>query len=272
MTEITKGSAERVNNIKAFALDMDGTVYLGRRLLPGTPPFLKACADRGIPYVFLTNNSSKSCAEYVNKLNGMGIEADLSRVMTSGEAAIRYLHREYPGKRVYLLATPSYEQEVREAGIELAKGRADADLAVLAFDMTLTYERLVNLCDIVRDKKPFIATHPDNNCPVDGGYVPDVGAMLALVRTSTGRDPDFIVGKPSRLMIQALCEKLGLPSADIAYCGDRLYTDIRMAVDSGMVATLVLSGETTMDDVDASALKPDIIFDDLGEIASLLNR
>jgi len=270
MIEVTKGAAERVRKIKAFALDMDGTVYLGKRLLPGTPPFLRMCADRGIPYVFLTNNSSKSCAEYVKKLNGMGIDADLSKVMTSGEAAIRYLHHEYPGRRVYLCATPSYEQEVREAGIELARGRADADVAVLAFDMTLTFQRLVDLCDIVRDGKPFIATHPDNNCPVDGGYIPDVGAMLALVKTSTGRDPDFIVGKPSRLMIRALCEKLGLEAADIAYCGDRLYTDIRMAVDSGMVATLVLSGETTLADVEASPYKPDIIFEDLGEIAAMM--
>lgn len=270
MIEITKGAADRIRNIKAFALDMDGTVYLGKRLLAGTPPFLDACTAGGVPYVFLTNNSSKSCAEYVQKLQGMGIDADLDKVMTSGEAAIRYLHREYPGRRVYLLATPSYEQEVREAGIGLAKGRADADLAVLAFDMTLTYEKLVNLCDIVRDGKPFIATHPDNNCPVDGGYIPDVGAMLALVKTSTGRDPDFVVGKPSRLMISALCEKLGLEAADIAYCGDRLYTDIRMAVDSGMVATLVLSGETTIADVEQSELKPDIIFEDLGEIAELI--
>lgn len=270
MIELAKGAAERIKNIKAFALDMDGTVYLGKRLLPGTPPFLQMCRDRGIPYVFLTNNSSKSCADYVKKLKGMGIDADLSNVMTSGDATIRYLHSEYPGRRVYLCATPSFEQEVREAGIELARGRADADLAVLAFDMTLTFQRLVDLCDIVRDGKPFIATHPDNNCPVEGGYIPDVGAMLALVKTSTGRDPDFIVGKPSRLMIKALCEKLGLDAADIAYCGDRLYTDIRMAVDSGMVATLVLSGETTMADVAVSDLKPDIIFDDLGEIAATM--
>ncbi|HNZ04381.1 MAG TPA: HAD-IIA family hydrolase [Myxococcota bacterium] len=270
MKELSKGAADRIRKIKAFALDMDGTVYLGGRLLPGTPPFLKMCAERGIPHVFLTNNSSKSCAEYVKKLNGMGIAADLSSVMTSGEAAIRYLHREYPGRTVYLCATPSFEQEVREAGIPLARGRADADMAVLAFDTTLTYQRLVDLCDIVRDGKPFVATHPDNNCPVDGGYIPDVGAMLALVRTSTGRDPDFVVGKPSRLMIGALCDKLGLQAADIAYCGDRLYTDIRMAVDSGMVATLVLSGETTLDDVAASELKPDIIFDDLGEIAEFM--
>lgn len=271
MTEVKSGSIKRIKNIKAFALDMDGTVYLGKRLLPGTPPFLNTCRAQGIPYVFLTNNSSKSCADYVKKLNGMGIDADLSNVMTSGDATIRYLKDEYPGRRVYLCATPSYEQEVREAGIDLATGRADADMAVLAFDMTLTFARLVDLCDIVRDGKPFVATHPDNNCPVEGGYIPDVGAMLALVKTSTGRDPDFIVGKPSRLMIRALCGKLGLQAADIAYCGDRLYTDIRMAVDSGMVATLVLSGETTMADVAASELKPDIIFDDLGEIAALLN-
>ena len=164
----------------------------------------------------------------------------------------------------------SFAQEVREARIELARVWADAGLAVLAVYMTLTFQRLTDLGDIVRDGKQFSATHPYNNCPVEGGYIPDVGAMLALVKTSTGRDPDFIVGKPSRLMIKALCEKLGLDAADIAYCGDRLYTDIRMAVDSGMVATLVLSGETTMADVAVSDLKPDIIFDDLGEIAATM--
>ena len=190
--------------------------------------------------------------------------------MTSGEATIRYLHREHPGRRVYLVATPSYEQEVREGGVPLATGREDADLAVLAFDTGLTFQKLVVLCDIVRDGKPFVATHPDFNCPVDGGYIPDVGSFLALVHASTGRRPDAVIGKPGRLMVTALCERWDLPAERIAYVGDRLYTDVAMARESGMLGVLVLSGETTLADLDGSPHQPDLVVDGLAELETLI--
>ena len=271
MIETTPGALDRLRQIGAYALDMDGTTYLGGRLLPGAGAFVGLMLAQGIPFTFLTNNSSKSRAEYGRKLTALGLPCGEERVMTSGEATIRYLLRERPGQRVYLAATPSFEAEVREAGIVLADGRADADLAVLGYDTTLTFERLVTLCDLVRDGKALVATHPDVNCPVEGGYWPDVGAFLALIERSTGRGADLVVGKPGPLMVTALCERMGLPAADIAYVGDRLYTDVAMARRSGMLAVLVLSGETTRADLDGTPEPPDLVVGGLDELAGLVS-
>jgi len=270
MIETTPGALERLNGIGAFAMDMDGTVYLGGRLLPGADEFVRRLRERGTPYAFMTNNSSKSRAEYGRKLLALGLPCGENDVMTSGEATIRYLLRERPGQRVYLSATPSFEAEVRAAGIPLAEGRHDADLGVLGYDTTLTFARLVVLCDLLRDGKPLIATHPDVNCPVEGGYWPDVGSFLALIRASTGRGPDAIIGKPGALMVTALSERVGMPPARIAYIGDRLYTDVAMARSSGMLAVLVLSGETRLEDLqDPRAEQPDLVVRGLDELAEL---
>ena len=270
MIELTPGSINRLHATKAFALDMDGTTYLGGRLLPGAREFVELMVNRSIPYTFLTNNSSKSRSDYGLKLNSMGLPCGIDSVMTSGEATIRYLLREKPGQRVYLASTPSYRAEVDAAGIQLAQGRDDADLAVLAYDTTLTFERLVVLCDLVRDKKMLVATHPDVNCPVEGGYWPDVGSFLALIQKSTGHGADLVIGKPGLMMVQALCERVGCQASQIAYVGDRLYTDVAMARRSGMLAVLVLSGETTMADLDGATEPPDLVADGLAELASLL--
>lgn len=270
MIEKTPGALRRLHEVGAFALDMDGTVYLGARVLPGAHDFVARCRQDGIPFAMLTNNSSKSRREYGEKLARMGLDVGEDGVMTSGEATIRYLHREHPGRRVYLVATPSYQTEVLEGGVTLAAGRSDADVAVLAFDTGLTFEILVVLCDLVRDGKPFIATHPDFNCPVDGGYIPDVGSFLALVQASTGRRPDVIIGKPGRMMVAALCERWNLPAERIAYVGDRLYTDIAMAADSGMLGILVLSGETSLADLEGSPHQPDLVVEGLAELVELL--
>ncbi len=270
MIENTPGALARLADVGAFALDMDGTVYLGGRLLPGAGDFVKRCRAAKIPFAMLTNTSSKSRREYGEKLARLGLPVGEDGVMTSGEATIRYLHRVHPGRRVYLVATPSYEAEVRDAGVPLASGRTDADLVVLAFDTGLTFEKLVVLCDVVRDGKPLIATHPDFNCPVDGGYIPDVGSFLALVEASTGTRPDAVIGKPNRLMVKALCERWDLPADRIAYVGDRLYTDIAMARDSGMLGILVLSGETSLKDLKGSPHQPDLVVEGLAELVGLL--
>lgn len=269
MVEQKSGSIARLRRIKAVALDMDGTVYLGGRLLPGAREFVDWYRGMGIPVVFLTNNSSKSRAEYHEKLTRLGLDVGFDQVMTSGEATIRFLHRDFPGQRVYLVATQSFTDEAIEAGVPLAQGYDDAEMAVLAFDTSLTFEKLTILCDLVRAGKPFIATHPDLNCPVDGGYIPDVGSMLALVKASTGRAPDRIVGKPDQLMITALCEKLGVTASNIVYIGDRLYTDVAMAVKSGMLSVLVLSGETALCDIAGSDFQPDLIYDGLNEMVAM---
>ncbi|HOU54672.1 MAG TPA: HAD-IIA family hydrolase [Myxococcota bacterium] len=270
MIERTAGALERLRHTDGFALDMDGTTYLGGRLLPGARDFVDLCLARGLPFVFLTNNSSRSREEYGQKIRGMGLPVGADHVMTSGEAAIAYLHRERPGQRVLLFATPSFRQEVVQAGVPLADRIDEADLVLLAYDTTMDFARLVRLCDAVRAGLPLVATHPDVNCPVEGGYWPDVGAFLALVERSTGRGADLVIGKPETRMAQAVSERLGRPLARLAYIGDRLYTDVAMARRSGMLAVLVLSGETSLADLESVTEGPDLVFRDLQEVADLL--
>jgi len=269
MIEWNPGAFDRLETVRAFAFDMDGTTYLGDRVLPGVPEFLAYLDDRGIPYVFLTNNSSKSRREYRAKLTRLGLPVREDAVMTSGEATLRYLKRERPGAGVYLVATPSFEEEAVEFGVRMVQP-AEAEVAVLAYDTGLTFRKLRDLCDLVRRGLPFVATHPDVNCPVDGGYMPDVGAFLAAIEKSAGRVPDLIVGKPYPLMIAALCERLALPAARIAYVGDRLYTDVAMAHRTGMLGALVLTGETKLSDLDGSEVRPDLVADDMADLHRVL--
>lgn len=257
-----------LEHVRCFLLDMDGTFYLGEALLPGALDFIDVLRRQGRDFLFLTNNSSRSQDDYAAKITRLGLPVDRSRIFTSGEATARYLRSAAPEAHVALFGPPSLHAEFREHGVELEP--AQPTHIVLGFDTTLTYASLWRLCDLVRSGLPFIATHADFNCPTPGGYMPDVGAMLALVKASTGRDPDLVVGKPNRMFVEAAAAKLGLPVPALAMVGDRLYTDIALGKTSGITTLLVLSGESSAEDLPASEHKPDFVFADLAAVAAYL--
>ncbi|MBN2047326.1 MAG: HAD-IIA family hydrolase [Anaerolineaceae bacterium] len=257
-----------LNEIQCFLLDMDGTIYLGDELLPGALDFLDTLKAQGKSFLFLTNNSSKNRYQYVEKLSKLGIEVEPDEVFTSGEATALYLLSEHPGAKLYVVGTPGLEEEFRSRGFILTDD--NPDLAVLGFDTTLTYEKLWKLCDFVREGKPYIATHPDNNCPTLTGFMPDIGAMIALVEVSAERRPDLIVGKPNRLIVEAAAQKMGIPIESIAMVGDRLYTDIALGRTAGITTVLVLSGETHLEDLEGSPNQPTVTFNHIGELSNWL--
>jgi 4-nitrophenyl phosphatase len=259
---------ERLAQARGFLLDMDGTFYLGDRLLAGALRFVEVLGKQQKDFLFLTNNSSKHRRQYAEKISRLGLPIPETKILTSGEATARYLQRAHQGANVFLVGTPALEDEFKGQGIRLA---AEApDLVVLGFDTTLTYNRLWRLCDLVRAGLPYIATHADFNCPTEAGYMPDVGSMIALVRASTGREPDLVVGKPNRMIVEAAAEKMGLPTQTLAMIGDRLYTDIALGQTSGIPTVLVLSGETRRADLADSPFKPDYVFDDLAAVSEWL--
>jgi 4-nitrophenyl phosphatase/NagD protein len=247
---------------------MDGTIYLGDKLLPGVPGFLGDLDKIKIPYYFLTNNSSRSKADYVEKFNRLGLKVSDEKIFTSGEATAIYLKKHGGGERVFLVGTPSLEKEFMGHGFQLVQD--EPDYAVLGFDTTLTYEKLWKLCDFARAGIPYIATHPDINCPTESGFMPDIGAVIAFVETATGRKPDVIVGKPHPPIVEAIVEKTGYTVHQIAMVGDRLYTDIAMGV-TGITTVLVLSGETRESDLENSEYKPDYVVKDIGELRKIYN-
>lgn len=258
---------ELLAKIRCFLLDLDGTFYLGDRLLPGALDFMDVLEDRGVDFIFLTNNSSRHRREYAEKLRSLGLDISDERIFTSGEATTQYISRKQPGANVFIVGTPALEETFESFGFELTD--ENPDFIILGFDTTLTYEKLWRLCDFVREGIPYIATHHDLNCPTDVGYMPDIGAIIAFVEASTSRLPDVIVGKPHRPMVEALELKAGVPVEAMCMVGDRLYTDIALGAQ-GLATIMVLTGEASREDLRDSEVQPDLVVENLGELAALL--
>jgi len=247
---------ERLKDIRCFLLDMDGTFYLGDRLLEGSLDFIHALEEKGISYLFLTNNSSKSASHYVQKLKRMGLETD--RVLTSGQATAYYLTQHFGDTPIYLLGNDILKDEMRAMGVNIVEENAQA--VCIGYDTSFTYKKMCILCDYVRKGLPYIATHPDFNCPVDSetGFEPDIGAIIAYVEASTGRRPDAIIGKPNRFIVDAALARTGSKAEETCMVGDRLYTDIATGLNFGMLSMLVMTGEATEEDLKTTPFIPDV--------------
>jgi 4-nitrophenyl phosphatase len=246
---------------------MDGTFYLGDRPIERSLEFIDTLLQSGREFLFLTNNSSKHKGILAEKLRCMGLSISDEAVFTSGEATAIYLKDIRPGARIYVVGTPALEEEFVSHGFVLED--QDPDFVVLGFDTTLTYAKLWKLCDFVREGRPYLATHPDFNCPIEGGWMPDIGGMIAFVKACTGVEP-LVIGKPHAAIIAALTTKTSMDRSCMAMVGDRLYTDIRLGQNAGILSILVMSGETTQADLELSDIQPDFVFDNLGGIADAL--
>lgn len=253
-----------------FLLDMDGTIYLGESLIEGAREFLDLLERQGKSYCFLTNNSSKSAGAYLDKLRYFGIEAERKNLAISTDVLIYYLQKRTPGASLYPVGTGEFERELTGAGFTLVhqyREHHPVDYVVVGFDTTLNYQKLFDATRYVREGVPYIATHPDLNCPLEGGiYMPDCGAIIAFIEASTGIQPAEIAGKPNPLVIDYLAESRGLEKSKMAIVGDRLYTDIQLGENSKITSILVLSGESTREDAETGAIKPDHIFDSIKEL------
>ena len=258
-----------LTKIKCFLVDMDGTIYVGNSLLPGAKEWFDLLREKDLEYYILTNNSSRSRVEYTRKLKRLGLDVPEERIFTSGEATAMYLRKSNPDASLYVIGTPPLIMEFERHGFTVTENNPDA--VVLGFDTTLTYEKIWKLSDFLVAGKPYIATHPDINCPLEKGFKPDIGAMIEMMAASTGRYPDVIVGKPNAPIVNALAEKTGFPLEAHCMVGDRLYTDIALG-KWGITTTLVLSGETKREDLLDSPFKPDFVVTDISEMAGLLRK
>ncbi len=253
-----------LSGIKCFLLDMDGTFYLGDRIIPGCLEFIEKVVSSNRDYLFLTNNSSHNAPFYVKRLAKMGLEVTRDKILTSGEAACDFLTSAYPGKRVYCLGNEFLLEELVQAGITVDE--SSPEVVLIGFDTTLDYKKMCAVCDFVRSGLPYIATHPDFNCPTETGFAPDIGAIMAFIEASAGRRPELIVGKPNPGIVEAAQLRTGLAASRMAMVGDRLYTDIETGLRSGMLSILVMSGETTEEMLRNSSTVPDLKYGRLADI------
>lgn len=257
----------KLSNIRLFLLDMDGTFYLDSTPLPGALEFLQALREKQVPFAFLTNNSSRGRAAYFEKLSKIGVTLSEQELLTSADATLFYLAEHRFSKDLLLIGTESLCAQFTGAGYRVNVGKADA--VVLGFDTTLTYQKLCDLCDAVRAGLPYIATHPDFNCPVEGGYIPDIGGVIALVEACTGRRPDAVIGKPNGYIAQAAADRFGVDLGDICMVGDRLYTDIALG-RCGVKTALVFTGEATPESYAAGTERATWVFDGIGDMITEL--
>ena len=230
---------------------MDGTIYLGSTLFPFTIDFLDSMKNAGVGYSFLTNNPTKSVADYLQKLEGMGIHADNDNMYTTSLAAIDYIKSHYPqARRLFLLGTPSMISQFEKAGFESCSDDPDdvPDVLVVAFDPTLVYSRLCRASWWASQGIPYVATNPDRVCPTDQRTIlVDCGSICRCIESASGRKPDITLGKPDPNMLYGIMDKYGLKPEEVAMVGDRIYTDTATAHNAGAFGVLVLSGETTLE-------------------------
>ena len=260
-------SLERLRHV---VLDLDGTIYVDEQLFPETKPFLAALAEWGIGYTFITNNNSRSRAEYLGFMRGLGLQVTEKSLFTSAHATLDYLRQHLPEvKRPFVLGTPGLRNDFMIAGYEASNGQPDA--VVVGFDRTLTYDQLAKAAYWISRGLPYLATHPDRICPTkEATVLPDCGALCAALESATGRRPDAIPGKPSPAMMHGLLRRHGLQPGEVAMVGDRLYTDMKMARNAGLLAVLTLTGETKREEVAGSEVQPDLVVDNLGRFAELI--
>lgn len=247
----------------AFLFDLDGTVYLDETPIgdvKGTLARLRAMHKR---IVFLTNNSSKTEAEYRQKLTRIGLWGEGDLVYTSAMATAEHVAARFPHKRVYLLATDAVKEEFSRT-VPLVEEAPD--VVILAYDTTLTFAKMKRFNEFLAGGAVFLATHPDAVCPTAGVSMPDVGAFLELFYTSSGRRPDLIVGKPGTAMGEGLERRLGIPRVRMCMTGDRMHTDIRFGNNCGMHTVLVLSGETTEETMKNFPDRPDLVLPDVNAL------
>lgn len=250
---------------KLFLFDIDGTIAVGDTLYEGTRPLLDYIQSIGGRAYYITNNSTKSNADYVKKFReAFGLETTENQFVTSGYMTLRFLQQHHSHDKIYVLGTASYIAELRRNGLTVTEEpEPDASCVVVAYDSELTYQKLVNACQLLSTTDiPFYGTNPDLCCPIDFGFIPDCGAICQMITASTGRKPQYL-GKPNPKVV-ALCQADSVFSdAQTLVVGDRLYTDIACGINAGVDTCVLYTGEATPEEVACTQYNPSYAFADV---------
>jgi phosphoglycolate/pyridoxal phosphate phosphatase family enzyme len=245
----------------AYIFDLDGTIYLGDHLLPGAAETVAALRAAGRRTIFLSNNPTKTRAQYAAKLTNMGIPTPIDDIVNSSFVMAHWLLREAPRARLFVVGEEPLKQDLTAAGFELTEDASTIDIVVASFDRTFVYHKLQVAYDAIRHGARLVATNGDRFCPTPSGGEPDAAAIIAAIEACTGAKCDPVVGKPSPIMVALIMDLLKLPPERCIMVGDRLETDIRMGIAAGMASCLVLTGDATRASLAASGLQPTLVLE-----------
>lgn len=273
---MTNKERQVLRNLKHIALDMDGTIYMGNTLFPYTVPFLYTLDRLEIGYSFLTNNPSQSIESYLEKLHKLGVPCRPDQMYSTATATIDYIKSHFPTvRKLFLLGTSSMTAQFKAAGFESCADDPNdvPDMVVAAFDKELIYSRLCRCAWWISKGVKYLATNPDWVCPTDKPTIlVDCGSICACLEAATGRKPDLVIGKPNPDILTGVLASKGLRPENGAMIGDRLYTDVKTALNAGACGVLVLSGETTGEDAARSDIHPTFTCRDISEFGELLQE
>ncbi len=258
---------------KGFIFDLDGTVYLGDRLIPGADTVIQRLREAGRKVVFLSNKPLQTREDYADKLTRLGIPTDPNEVINSTLVMIRYLKKNAPEARLFIVGEIPFIEELKRAGFTITDEPGEIDYVVVAFDRTFDYRKLNISYQAIKLGAHFVATNPDRTCPVEGGEIPDCAGMIAAIEAVTGKKVEVIVGKPSPIMVQTVLEVMGLKPEECILIGDRLETDIKMGKESGIATGIVLTGvtdEETLKEYRHSSFQPDFVFQSIADVQNLI--
>lgn len=261
-------SYSELKNKKLFLFDIDGTIAVGDTLYDGSAELLEHIKATGGKTYYITNNSTKSGADYVQKFRtAFGLETTEDQFITSGYMTIRFLKEHFADKIIYVLGTASFITELRKNGLLITETAEDGiDCVVVAYDSELTYTKLTQACKILLTTEvPFYATNPDLRCPVDFGFIPDCGAICDMLSATTGKIPVYL-GKPSKEVVDLCLSLSGLSRGETLVIGDRLYTDIACGINAEVDTCVVFTGEATPDDIPETPFKPAYAFENVREL------
>lgn len=257
---------------KLFLFDIDGTLAVGDTLYEGSRELLEYIGRIGGKSYFITNNSTKSGADYVEKFRrAFALEATEDQFITSGYMTLRFLLENYPSQKIFLLGTASLADELRKNGLQVTdRCEQDIGCVVAAYDSELTYGKLTEACKaLLTTDAPFYGTNPDLRCPVDFGFIPDCGSICGMLTAVTGKNPAYL-GKPSRAIVDLCLERSGFTAEETLVVGDRLYTDIACGINGGVDTCVLFTGEAKPADMEDTRYPADYAFDDVKELLEAL--
>lgn len=253
---------------KLFLFDIDGTIAVGDTLYDGSRELLDYIKKIGGKSYFITNNSTRSGKDYVEKFKksfNLGTTDDL--FITSGFMTLRFLKENFNDKKIFVLGTASFVTELCKNGLCITEVfEKDIACVVVAYDSELTYEKLVQVCKVLHTLDvPFYATNPDLCCPTSFGFIPDCGAICGMITASTGKDPIYL-GKPAREVVDLCIAASGFTPEETLVVGDRLYTDILCGVNAGVDTCVLYTGEATPEDVASCEYKPTFEYENVRKL------
>lgn len=260
---------EHLKKKKLFLFDIDGTIALSEDVIEGTFQLLSYIREIGGRAIYITNNSSKSTKDYVEKFKRMGIDAGAEDFVTAGSYTLSYLTERHKEDLIFAMGTNSYIEELKKNGLKITEEyREDADVVLTAFDTELNYGKVEDACRLLLEKgkeRIWLATNGDLRCPVDFGMIPDCGSICNMISAATDRKPQYL-GKPSPGLVEYSMEITGFTKEETLVVGDRIYTDIACGENAGVETCLVFTGEAKAKDVPGASNRIDFCFETVKEL------